>query len=52
MPFEDAYQKGLIKSNVADLVKSDDRYGASSVASSFLKNLLMDYIEGHKCRKR
>ena len=44
MPFEDAYQKGLIKSNVADLVNSDDRYGASSVASSFLKNLLMDYI--------
>ena len=43
MPFEDAYQKGLIKSNVADLVNSDDRYGASSVAS-FLKNLLMDYI--------
>src|SRR6266545_307149 len=40
MPFEDAYQKGLIKSNVADLVNSGDRYGASSVAASFLKEFV------------
>ena len=39
MSFEDAYQKGLIKSNVADLVNSGDRYGASSVAASFLKKI-------------
>ena len=40
MPFEDAYQKGLIKSNVADLVNSDDRYGASNIAASFLKEFV------------
>ena len=40
MPLEDAYQKGLIKSNVADLVNSDDRYGASNIAASFLKEFV------------
>ena len=41
MPFEDAYQKGLIKSNAADLVNSGDRYGASSVAASFSKRICL-----------
>ncbi len=40
MPLEDAYQKGSIKSNVADLVNSDDRYGASNIAASFLKEFV------------